>query len=1134
MAADDATGAGSEPSLAAGSFGGGKRRGGGKTTSASRVGARVNIEGVRSIVAQFDTLLNKLKAVRAELKAINAESGATLGGGVGGVGVGAPSSNLARFGSMIVGAGGGAWSTAKGVGGFLMAGGGIAGGQSMSILSNRFDRNMQQSTAISQANMLTSSMYGGLSYGQMERQYLSQLGKFAGTREQAGAAFQTALGFGMTSNNAMSYLNTVVAPMVQASGGTMSSAQAAQSGATFLDPYAMRRASQLGIGMGKVNGVVGNPKTVAMGYLKDFEKRNGTSLNEIDFANMRSPGSSTRYYFKRLYMLSDEAVDTIIEAGMQNLSFANKFKRDINFSSQQDLENMGFTQSRLGMKAIGFMSTVSNREANFFANQESNMVGRLSTEEFIQETLGKLETSFGDLIGVLYRFERVITGITTGLMLAGGMKGAAGLFGIGGRGGAGGAGNVPVPVGGVGMPNGPVTVPPAGGVRGAMARFAGSAGVRMAGGAVGAMGLTGGMSMASGGNAAGIAVSGASGGLLAASMGAGPWGIAAAGVAAGGLAAKGFFDAKHSGDRAKHAQEALALPETELLKAFHNYQDYGKIDPRTGQLVTGGNSPGPRQSAFFDVWQRRRGALIAAMLTDANEQGMFNSMNTADVALAARTITYFGGEDPSHSVANDKKFANRMGDVRKFITQMMKTKEGRDLYKRYFDPLRDPFELKPVTTEESNSLVMSKQEVIRGAFDTEETGDPSPGERYSGSSGDPTASAQATPKGPSWDRLDGRMKARLLRMFKDSGGRVRFGNGWRSEAEQRTMFLDRYVPHPNGEISWNGKNWKRVKGPPAAPPGRSMHEIGLAADLQGDLEWVKKNAAKYGLKHFAEVNGEPWHVQLVELPNSRAEYDGGSDTGAGGAEGGTAALGGGGGGASSITTMSGVGFSLANALSGGGFSTGGGWSGGAGAVAGGGALPTGGTLSMAEIAKVAHAAGFRGNDLVQMVAIAMRESGGRSNAFNGDHTTGDKSYGLWQINMLGAMGPARAKAFGISDYDQLYDPLTNAKAAFTLYQQSGNKLTPWGGYKGKSNTYGAEKWLDDALSTVKSLGLGGGGGDGTFAAGGGRGGGGGNVIMTVHNNITASGNLQYDASQLFDATMARVKEATEMQLRRGS
>lgn len=51
-----------------------------------------------------------------------------------------------------------------------------------------------------------------------------------------------------------------------------------------------------------------------------------------------------------------------------------------------------------------------------------------------------------------------------------------------------------------------------------------------------------------------------------------------------------------------------------------------------------------------------------------------------------------------------------------------------------------------------------------------------------------------------------------------------------------------------------------------------MHELGLAVDLNGDLEWVQTNAHKYGLRTFANI-GEPWHIQPTEVPDSRREYE---------------------------------------------------------------------------------------------------------------------------------------------------------------------------------------------------------------------------------------------------------------------
>lgn len=75
-------------------------------------------------------------------------------------------------------------------------------------------------------------------------------------------------------------------------------------------------------------------------------------------------------------------------------------------------------------------------------------------------------------------------------------------------------------------------------------------------------------------------------------------------------------------------------------------------------------------------------------------------------------------------------------------------------------------------------------------------------------------------------------------------------------------------------------------------------------------------------------------------------------------------------------------------------------------------------------------------------AIAMAESGGNPNSVNNNAHTGDLSYGLWQINMIGQLGPSREKQFGITNYSQLLDPLTNAKAAVAV-SSGGKDFTPW-------------------------------------------------------------------------------------------
>lgn len=98
-------------------------------------------------------------------------------------------------------------------------------------------------------------------------------------------------------------------------------------------------------------------------------------------------------------------------------------------------------------------------------------------------------------------------------------------------------------------------------------------------------------------------------------------------------------------------------------------------------------------------------------------------------------------------------------------------------------------------------------------------------------------------------------------------------------------------------------------------------------------------------------------------------------------------------------------------------------------------------LSEKEIAGYAKGAGFVGNDIDIAVAVAMAESGGDPKNHNGNVATGDDSYGLMQINMIGSMGPARRAKFGITSNDALYDPATNMRAAKIIKDDSG-----WGAW----------------------------------------------------------------------------------------
>jgi hypothetical protein len=105
----------------------------------------------------------------------------------------------------------------------------------------------------------------------------------------------------------------------------------------------------------------------------------------------------------------------------------------------------------------------------------------------------------------------------------------------------------------------------------------------------------------------------------------------------------------------------------------------------------------------------------------------------------------------------------------------------------------------------------------------------------------------------------------------------------------------------------------------------------------------------------------------------------------------------------------------------------------------------------AQITDLLRQAGFPESAIPTMVRIAQLESTNNTQAFNDNSDTGDLSYGLFQINMLGDMGPERRKWFGIKSNEELYDPLTNAKAAYKLWsskekQGKGKGFTHWSTY----------------------------------------------------------------------------------------
>jgi hypothetical protein len=120
---------------------------------------------------------------------------------------------------------------------------------------------------------------------------------------------------------------------------------------------------------------------------------------------------------------------------------------------------------------------------------------------------------------------------------------------------------------------------------------------------------------------------------------------------------------------------------------------------------------------------------------------------------------------------------------------------------------------------------------------------------------------------------------RVKPMLEAGEGRLGVGTIWRSSDIQRRVFLERhYVVSSGGCCSYEGGRYQLRKGMAhAAPPGKSFHEstfhgFAQAMDAVGDLAWMHSVEADYGLKDFRNVGSEPWHVQMVEIPNSVTQW----------------------------------------------------------------------------------------------------------------------------------------------------------------------------------------------------------------------------------------------------------------------
>jgi hypothetical protein len=115
-----------------------------------------------------------------------------------------------------------------------------------------------------------------------------------------------------------------------------------------------------------------------------------------------------------------------------------------------------------------------------------------------------------------------------------------------------------------------------------------------------------------------------------------------------------------------------------------------------------------------------------------------------------------------------------------------------------------------------------------------------------------------------------------------------------------------------------------------------------------------------------------------------------------------------------------------------------------------------------ELAKMLSTIGFEGRALKVAWAVVKKESNGRPLAFNGNVKTGDNSYGIFQINMIGGLGVARRDKYELNSNKDLFDPVVNAQIAY-LMSNEGSNWTSWGvgkfPYNGNTEQSNFNLWI---------------------------------------------------------------------------
>ena len=114
-------------------------------------------------------------------------------------------------------------------------------------------------------------------------------------------------------------------------------------------------------------------------------------------------------------------------------------------------------------------------------------------------------------------------------------------------------------------------------------------------------------------------------------------------------------------------------------------------------------------------------------------------------------------------------------------------------------------------------------------------------------------------------------------------------------------------------------------------------------------------------------------------------------------------------------------------------------------------------LSQIQLYDLLRLTGFQGQSLKVAWAVAMEESHGNPLSHNFNPRTGDDSYGMFQVNLYGAL-KGRIKEYGLESAKDLTNPVINAHIAYRM-SSMGKNWTPWHADPGERDYKLVRYWL---------------------------------------------------------------------------